>query len=389
MEITQILYEKYKIVSYPRTDSCCLSMELYNEIGRHIDSCNFGKFQPAVGKIDIDGFNADKSYFNDAKVTDHHAIIPTINDNAVSEYQNMTEEERHVYDAIVYRFLAIFYPPYEYAATTLITEIKGFRFKSSGINIKNLGYKELIHIEEDERKADEEEQQLPMLKKGDMLETEEINLLSKKTTPPPRYTIDSIITLMQKHQIGTSATMAEIIKKLQNPKRQSIILEKGSYQSTPFGRKYISVVPEMLKSPDLTRNIEEKLDLIVTGKYTKEEFLKEIMQQITDYIHSVKDDNKIMLEREAIGICPVCNSPVREQKFNYTCGTGGCFNIGKSICGKNITNKMAENLLKTGKTSVIKGFRSKAGKSFDARLIYDYKNGKIEFEFQNQQRMKK
>lgn len=387
LELTQKLYEKYKIVSYPRTDSRCLSMDLYNEIADHIHSCNYGKFQKAVEKIDTSGIKADKSYFNDTKVTDHHAIIPTINDKAETEYQNMTEEEKNVYEAIVYRFLAIFYPPYEYASTTLITEIKEMRFKSSGISVKNAGYKELLRIEDGEKKEDESQQQIPMLKKGDLLEITEINLVSKKTTPPPRYTIDSIITLMQKYQIGTSATMAEIIKKLQNPKRQSIVLEKGSYQSTPFGRKYISVVPESLKSPELTREIEEKLSRIGEGNYTKEEFLHEIIQQLREYIANLQEDTTNMIEREAIGICPVCNKPVIEQKFSFTCGTEGCFNVGKSICGKSITKKMADSLLKTGKTAMIKGFVSKAGKKFDAKLLY--KNRKIEFEFSHGQRAKK
>lgn len=93
---------------------------------------------------------------------------------------------------------------------------------------------------------------------GETAEVKNVECVSKKTSPPPKYTVDSIITLMQKYGIGTSATMAEIVKKLQNPKRQSIVLENGVYSSTAFGRKFISVVPDELKSPELTKNIEEK-----------------------------------------------------------------------------------------------------------------------------------
>lgn len=375
LELTQRLYETYKIVSYPRTDSCCLSMDLYNEIGEHIRSCNFGTFKPIVGKIHVDGIQADKSYFNDAKVTDHHALIPTINENMEVEYQKLNEEERNVFEAIVYRFLAIFYPPYEYAATTLLTEIGKKRFRSRGISVRNLGYRELLKSDD---KEESEQEQIPLLQSGDTVDVQKVEILNKKTAPPPRYTVDSIITLMQKYQIGTSATMAEIINKLQNPKRQCIMLTKGTYYSTAFGRKFISVVPENLKSPELTKNVEEKLALIGEGSCTKEAFLEEIIQQIQSYIESVKGEAGEQ-EKEPVGICPICKTPVTEGRFHYKCQTEECLEIGKVICGKKITEKMIQDLLKNGKTGLIKGFQSKAGKTFDAKIILQGK--KIEFEF--------
>lgn len=375
LELTQRLYETYKIVSYPRTDSCCLSMDLYNEITEHIVSCNFGKFQAVIEKIDLDSIKADKSYFNDAKVTDHHAIIPTINDKTVSEYQRLTDEEKNVFDAVVLRFLAIFYPPYEYATTTLITAIEQLRFRSRGISVRNFGYRQILSLSGEEK--EDEEQQIPMLEKGNVVSVQDIKLVDKKTTPPARYTVESIITLMQKYNIGTSATMAEIVKKLQNPKRKCLELEKGTYRSTLFGRKFISVVPPQLKAPELTKDIEEKLALIGEGKLTKEEFLGEIINQIKQYIESVKGESGY--SEEPIGICTQCNTPVQEHRFNYCCNTPDCFNLGKIICGKGISRKMAEDILKTGKTGFIKGFKSKSGKEFDARIVY--KGGKVEFEF--------
>lgn len=377
LELTQRLYETYKIVSYPRTDSCHLSMDLYNEIGDHIQSCRFGKFKAVVDKIDVTDLKADKSYFNDAKVTDHHALIPTINDGMEESYIKLNEKERNVFEAIVYRFLAIFYPPYEYATTTLTVEIGEARFLSRGIGIKTMGYKELVKGEDKE-----DNEQIPMLEQGSVIDVEEISLLSKKTAPPPRYTIDSIITLMEQHHIGTSATMAEIIKKLQNPKRQSIVLEKGAYHSTPFGRKYISIVPEDLKSPNLTKNIEEKLALIGEGKLTKEAFLNEIIHQICSYIDSVKGEAGEIIERPPIGKCPFCKTPVKESRFSFQCSTPDCFNISKIICEKAITSRMVSDILEKGKTGLIKGFKSKTGKSFDAKLVY--KDKKIIFEFPQQ-----
>lgn len=376
LETAQRLYEIHKMISYPRTDSCYLSMDLYNEIDRHIKSCDFGKFHPAVEKINMSGIHADKSYFNDAKVTDHHALIPTINSSMEKEYQQLSERERNVFEAVVYRFLAVFYPPYEYCSTTLITAAGNIKFKSRGISVKNLGYRVLL--QDDKEESQGEEQQIPFLEDGSQVEIQELELLSKKTTAPPRYSIESIITLMQKYHIGTSATMAEIIKKLQNPKRQSIVLEKGLYRSTPFGRKYISVVPENLKSPELTKEIEEKLAQIGEGNLTKEIFLNEITDQIRSYITSVKGEANPVLEQEPVGICPACKNKVRENRFHYACEKG-CFKLGKTICGKTISRKMAEDILKTGKTGIIKGFTGKTGRSFDARLVY--RKGNIEFEF--------
>ena len=376
LEILQVLYEKYKIVSYPRTDSSYLTLDLYNEITEHIKSCNFGKFAAAIEKIDLTSIRADKSYFNDAKVTDHHALIPTINDTTKDKYDSLSVDEKNVFDAIVYRFLAIFYPPYEYGSTTLVARIDDLYFRSRGISVKALGYKEIL---QEKDTADAENSIIPLLHTGETAEVKNVECVSKKTSPPPKYTVDSIITLMQKYGIGTSATMAEIVKKLQNPKRQSIVLENGVYSSTAFGRKFISVVPDELKSPELTKNIEEKLSQIGEGSLTKEDFLNDIIQDIRSYIDTVKGEADD-LEKE-IGICPVCNTPVLEKRFEYACATPECFKVGKHIKGKTIIPSMVKDLLQNGQTGWIKGFQGKKG-AYTAKILF--KNGKIEFEFPEQ-----
>ena len=265
----------------------------------------------------------------------------------------------------------------EYSTTVLITEIGKTKFKSKGITVQNLGYKELLKGTTNKEKKEDHEQ-IPLFEKGDTAEIIEISVLSKKTTPQPKYTIESIITLMQKHQIGTPATMAEIINKLQNPKRQSIVLENGSYHSTSLGRKYISVVPENLKSPELTKNIEEKLSSIGDGKYSKKDFLEEIITQITNDMKSIKKEEAIS-GKETIGTCPLCKTPVIENRFSYNCQTSNCFKLRKTICEKNISKKMAQDLLTKGNTTLIKGLKGKTGKTFDAKLIFS--NGKITFDF--------
>ena len=365
IQIQKLLSEKQELVS--------TVAEQGKRIAEHIKSCNFGKFAAAIEKIDLTSIRADKSYFNDAKVTDHHALIPTINDTTKDKYDSLSVDEKNVFDAIVYRFLAIFYPPYEYGSTTLVTRIDDLYFRSRGISVKALGYKEIL---QEKDAADAENSIIPLLHTGETAEVKNVECVSKKTSPPPKYTVDSIITLMQKYGIGTSATMAEIVKKLQNPKRQSIVLENGVYSSTSFGRKFISVVPDELKSPELTKNIEEKLSQIGEGSLTKEDFLNDIIQDIRSYIDTVKGEADD-LEKE-IGICPECNTPVLEKRFEYACATPGCFKLGKVIKEKTISPNMVKDLLLHGQTGWIKGFHGKKG-LYTAKIIY--RKGKLEFEF--------
>ena len=229
LEIAQALYEKHKILSYPRTDSQYLSMDVYDEIAEHLESCRFGAFAPAIDKINFTALQADKSYFNDLKVTDHHALIPTINADMEAAYASLSEDEKSVFDAVVLSLIAIFYPAYEYDATKIIVDIGGNQFKSAGTTIRSLGYKQLFKNTA-EKKADDL-QILPELSEGDSIAVASAVLQKKKTEPPKSYNDETIVKVMEKYSIGTSATRADIIQKLQNPKRQFIAREKGKYLS--------------------------------------------------------------------------------------------------------------------------------------------------------------
>ena len=182
LEIAQALYEKHKILSYPRTDSQYLSMDVYDEIAEHLESCRFGAFAPAIDKINFTALQADKSYFNDLKVTDHHALIPTINADMEAAYASLSEDEKSVFDAVVLSLIAIFYPAYEYDATKIIVDIGGNQFKSAGTTIRSLGYKQLFKNTA-EKKADDL-QILPELLEGDSIAVASAVLQKKKTEPP-------------------------------------------------------------------------------------------------------------------------------------------------------------------------------------------------------------
>lgn len=373
LEIAQALYEKYKILSYPRTDSQYLSMDVYDEIGEHLKSCRFGGFKEAIDKIDFTALQADKSYFNDLKVTDHHALIPTINEDMDRAYGSLTTEEKKVFDAVVLSLIAIFYPVYEYDATTLIVEIGGNHFKSTGTTIRNLVYKALFKNTAEEK---EPLQILPELSQGDSLVVDSVAMLDKKTVPPKKYNDETIVKVMEKYGIGTSATRAEIIKKLQNPKRQFIIREKGKYSVTELGEEYIRIVPRELKAPELTQGFEADLQKVNEGALTKDAFLEKLLEDIRENIGKftadpVPDEKRIgyaaAKKREAnenLGKCPKCGAEVKAGLYGAYC-SGKCGMMLGKVRGKNLTDEQVKDLLNRKKIYVTE-LKKKEGGTYSA-----------------------
>lgn len=375
LSIAQALYEKHKILSYPRTDSQCLSTDLYHEINKHLQCCKFGRFAAFIERIDESAIQPQKRYFNDLKVSDHHALIPTIQQDMAERYGQLTEEEKNVFDAVVSSFIAIFMPEYQYSMTEIVTDIAGNHFISKGITILALGYKEILKLDlENESETSEEKQILPKLAEGTVIAVDSKEIQDKMTKAPGRYTIAGLIAAMERYNIGTSATRAEIVKKLLNPKRAFIILEKGKYTSTELGRQFIRIVPEELKDVKLTEHFEENLKKVNSGSMTQEDFLGAILTDLKANIERfskpVADEERIGSARESIGLCPLCRRDVYETAKAYGCSgyKDGCkFVIWKTIAGKAITKQQAQQLLAKGSTAKIKGFTGKKGK-FDAML---------------------
>lgn len=369
LEIAQALYEKYKILSYPRTDSQYLSMDIYDEIGEHLESCRFGEYAAAIEKIDFAALQADKSYFNDLKVTDHHALIPTINADMKTVYASLAEDERRVFDAVVLSLIAIFYPEYEYDATKIIVDIGGNKFKSTGTTIRCLGYRQLFKNAAEEKNG--ELQILPELSEGDSLAVDSAVLQDKKTVPPKKYNDETIVKVMEKYSIGTSATRADIIQKLQNPKRQFIVREEGKYSVTELGEEYINVVPQRLKAPELTKQFEANLQKVNTGELSKEDFLSSLLEDVSNNIAEfsatpIRDEQKIGYaeakqreSREHLGVCPKCGAEVKAGQYGAYC-TGKCGMLLGKARGKTLTNEQVSALLK-GQKIYVTGLKKKQG----------------------------
>lgn len=384
LAIAQKLYETYKIMSYPRTDSRYLSTDLYSEIAEHIQSCNFGKFSQYINQINFVKFPMDKSYFNNNKVSDHHALIPTIHENIEDIYQNkLSDMEKNFFDEIVVSLIAIFYPPYQYETTEVLIEVSEMTFQLNGLVVNSFGYKEVHSILKEESKK--EEQVLPELSEGQRVIVTNLELKEGMTKPPARYNPGNIVKLMNKYKIGTSATSANIIQTLE--KRKFVVLnDKKRYQSTSLGREFLSHVPEVLKSKSLTMDFERKLSKVNAGEITKEEFIQDIIEQITANIAFFKQNvpDKIG-DEEQIGICPICGKKMRESSKSWYCSgykdDSKCnFTIWKKICGKTISVDHVKSLLLNKKTKLIKGFKSTQGREFSAYLILK-QDSTIGFEF--------
>lgn len=410
LQVAQSLYEKHKILSYPRTDSRVMSTDVANEIGAHLDSVlpifntewgnNDEKKLEALVRAAVGKVVKDKKYVNDLKVTDHHALIPTINREMPEIFAHqLTQEEQNVFLAVAKRFLAIFLPEYVYSSVTLTaTSENRNSYLSKGKTVIELGWRRLYAgegQEEGDKKAEESDKEIPpSIVKGSSLHVDRCIRKDKITQAPPRYSVSSIVSLMEKYGIGTSATRAEIIKKLMDAKSQYVVLQKGKYSSTELGQKYVALIPEELKSEDLTAKFEEELSLIGDGKLTKDQMLNEVFENISDNLKTFKENGQQINiaggskdissgTASAALCCPKCGKPIFKGKYSWYCSgyKYGCkMSIPLAVAGKTLTETQVGQLLTKGHTGIIKGFKKKAGGIFSAKLKLD-ESKKVVFDF--------
>ncbi|WP_238456315.1 DNA topoisomerase III [Desulfotruncus arcticus] len=397
LDLAQSLYETRKLLTYPRTDSRHITMELAKTIPERLSALadveEYMHYAIAAKLAGVPG----KRYVDDGKVSDHTALIPT---NVKPNLDNLSPDERKIYDLVVRRFLAIFYPPAKYKQTKVITEATGETFLTTGRVEMDRGWKAVYAPVENKPGEYGEASMIPDLNQGEAVQITNTEIKEKETRPPKRFTEASLLAVMEgagklmedqelkaamkKHGLGTPATRSAIIETL--IKRSYIERQKKTLIPTTKGETLIDLVPYIIKNPELTGQWEKTLADIEKGMANPEEFMAGIRKLATEMVELARNQtasNQVQTNREPLGKCPLCGRAVIEGKKGYGCSgyKEGCkFVIWKEIAGKKITENQAKELIQKGESGLIKGFKSKAGKKFDAALILG-QGGKVELKF--------
>ena len=384
LEYTQSLYEK-KLVTYPRTDSQYLSDDMEGTAKNVIEAI----FNSLLFEQNI-MFNPDiKRILNSKKVTDHHAIIPTM-EIIKQDLKAIPESEMKIISLCANRLLCATGEKHIYNSTKAVITCNNTVFKVSGKEVWKNGWKEFEDFFKNsyktaEDKSDaEEEKKLPELREGMMIAVEQTKVSEHFTQPPKHYTEDSLLSAMERagaedmgdeverKGLGTPATRADIIEKL--VKDGFVKRERKQMIPTEDGMKLITILPDVVKSPKLTADWENELTLVSKGEVAADQFMSGIEAMVTDLVktyHSVSDEHKAMFGtgkggQEVLGKCPKCGADVVKGKFGAYC-TGKCgMNVGKAL-GVTLSDTQVKSLLQ-GKKILVKGLKGKKG-SYDAYLI--------------------
>jgi DNA topoisomerase-3 len=404
----QRLYEEHKALTYPRTNSRYITRDMIPEIkpiARLVGSqAEYAKASQYVLGLDVLPLGR---VVNDAKVTDHHAIIPTRAER--HPVDKMSDDDRKIYDLVVRRFLAIFHPDAVFENTRVETTVAEHVFRTRGKVLLVAGWRAVYGERADGPDSDQSdddegrEQQLPKLVKGERAEVTEIASEEKETKPPRRYTEGSLLAAMETagklvdeeelreamkdSGIGTPATRAAIIERLiqvgyiERDGRALVVTEKGLNVIRLLGE-------HALTSPGLTGDWERRLALIETGGDSREAFMGDIIRFTEDTVGELDRNLKdVRIPRANLGPCPVCGHDIVENRKGYSCWSRddpGCgFVIWKSKAGKSLPVSVARELIKTGRTEkAVTGFKGRSGKSFRARLaLQQTDDGKWRVEF--------
>ena len=409
LDYVQSLYEK-KLATYPRTDSQYLTKDMQATAASLIlwlrDNMPFGK--GCAGEPDIDWVT------DDSKVTDHHAIIPTV-EIARTDLSELPSGERDVLTLLAVRLLCATTQANRFEAVTAMLDCQRYTFTAKGKTILQSGWKEVERIhrmsirQSETEHRENEDAALPVLKEGQTFETVSASLREGKTSPPKHYTEDTLLSAMEtagaedmpedaeRKGLGTPATRAATLEKLvsagfvQRKKKQLIPTEKG--------RNLIAVLPDNIKSPILTAEWESMLKQVEHGELSATSFMDQIADMSRTLVKEHTAPEKCFADlfpssretaHEAVGVCPRCGAPVYEGKKGFFCNNRECcFALWKdnrffSSKKKSITKSVAAALLKEGRISMSGLYSEKTGKTYDAEVILDdtggkYVNFKLEF----------
>src|SRR5215475_7625442 len=416
LQAAQSLYEDKKAITYPRTSSRYLSGDMVPLLKPTAETLEpIGEYAAAARYVlTLDQLPLQR-VVNDARVDDHHAIIPT---DVEHEIDRFSPDERRIFDLVARRFLAVFHPAARYQRTEVITNVEEERFRTRGKITLEPGWRGVYGLESDLDKqsgkttdddSGDESSELPKLEQGQTVRCLEAEFEDKQTKPPPRYTEATLLSAMETagkriddeelreamkdSGLGTPATRAETIEVL--IRREYIERVGKDLQATPKGIQVITMLEEhKLTSPELTGDWEHKLAEIEHGRGDRTAFMNGIADFAKETVDQIAalDKEKLRPERVELGLCPRCGSEtgeiIRENSKAYGCTSWksreevGCgFVIWKRVAGRTLTPEIARQLIEERRTrEVLSGFRSRNGKPFRARLVLNDED-KIEFEF--------
>jgi DNA topoisomerase-3 len=401
----QKLYEDRKAITYPRTSSRYLSSELVEEIrptvalvGALPEYAKAAEYVLGLGELPLG------RVVDDAKVGDHHAIVPT---RATVDPSKWGEDELKVYDLVARRFLSVFHPEAVFERTRVETTVAAEHvFRTSGRVLLQPGWRSVYGETADERGSQDEDsggdQLLPRLDQGETVETRKVEALAKETQPPRRYSEASLLAAMEtagkdieeetlreamkESGIGTPATRAAIIERLISV--GYIERDGRALHATEKGIQVIRLLgSHPLTSPELTGDWEHRLGLIERGEDSRGRFMDDIVRFTTETVAELDKLKGVRIERANLGPCPVCGRDVIENRKGFSCWSKedpGCgFVIWKNKAGKTLTTSVAKELMANGRTEKpVPGFRGRSGRGFSAKLkLVQNEEGKWRVEF--------
>ena len=398
--LAQALYEKHKVLTYPRTDARALPEDYLGTVKQTMDMLaeSSHNYLPHAKKILTNGWvKPNKRIFDNSKISDHFAIIPTL-----QAPKNLSEPEQKLYDLVVRRFLAVFFPAAEFQVTTRVTEVAGHHFKTEGKVLVNPGWLE-IYGREAQGKDDKDANLVPVAK-GEKVKTDKVEAVGLTTKPPARYNEATLLSAMEGagklvdddalreamagKGLGTPATRAAIIEGLLTEKYlvregRELIPTAKAFQLMTLLR---GLGVEELTQAELTGEWEHKLAQIERGRLKRDEFMREIAQMTQQIVKRAKEYDSDTIPGDYATLdtpCPQCGGQVKENYRRFAC-TACEFSISKIPGGRQFEIEEVEELLLKKEIGPLQGFRSKMGRPFAAILKLgkdDDGHYKMEFDF--------
>jgi DNA topoisomerase-3 len=400
--LAQALYEKHKVLTYPRTDSRHLPEDYMPTVKQALETVmqnnNYHQFAKQI--LDKGWVKPNKRIFDNTKISDHFAIIPT-----TIAPKNLSEPEQKLYDLVTRRFMAVFFPPAEFQVTTRYTEVAGHQFKTEGKVMTNAGWLAIYGREAAGDDDKENAGNLVPVAKGEKVQTEKVTANGLVTKPPARFTEATLLSAMEGagklidddelrdamagKGLGTPATRAATIEGLLTERylvregRELIPTAKASQLMTLLRGLGVNE----LTAPELTGEWEYKLSQMEKGKISREEFMREIAQMTQIIVKRAKEYDNDTIPGEYATLqtpCPNCASTVKENYRRFAC-TKCDFSMSKTPGSRQFEIAEVEELLKNRTIGPLQGFRSKMGRPFAAilRIVRDEEinNFKLEFDF--------